>query len=131
MSLQEAKGRESSAPPPPRYLHAIKEAISGPSGAVVLSDVFSNATGSAGASIVGSDTWTNAATTGHFFGRLAGPWGEYYELLTVVQAAVVPAMMRDEQYNPDLVAEILHADAKPPEAKFNNVVDMLDWLNRD
>ena len=33
MSLQEAKGRESSAPPPPRYLHAIKEAISGRSGA--------------------------------------------------------------------------------------------------
>jgi len=37
----------------------------------------------------------------------------------------------DEQYNPDMVDEILRADAAPPEAKFNNVVDMLDWLNRN
>lgn len=36
-----------------------------------------------------------------------------------------------EEYNPDLVADILRADAEPPEAQFNNVVDMLNWLNRD
>jgi hypothetical protein len=34
-------------------------------------------------------------------------------------------------YDPDFVASILHADAAAPEASFNNVVDMLDWLNRD
>ena len=36
-----------------------------------------------------------------------------------------------EQYDPDFVAGILRADAEPPEAQFNNVVDMLNWLNRD
>jgi len=34
-------------------------------------------------------------------------------------------------YNAELVASILQADAAPSEASFNNVVDMLDWLNRD
>ena len=34
-------------------------------------------------------------------------------------------------FNRDFVGEILRADTLPPEAKFNNVVDMLDWLNRD
>jgi len=34
-------------------------------------------------------------------------------------------------YDPDFVASILQADAAPPEASFDNVVDMLDWLNRD
>src|ERR1700730_14520020 len=34
-------------------------------------------------------------------------------------------------YDPNFVASILQADAAAPEASFNNVVDMLDWLNRD
>jgi hypothetical protein len=34
-------------------------------------------------------------------------------------------------YDPDLVTSILKADASEPEASFDNVVDMLDWLNRD
>jgi hypothetical protein len=34
-------------------------------------------------------------------------------------------------YDPDFVASILKADAAEPEASFDNVVDMLDWLNRD
>jgi hypothetical protein len=32
-------------------------------------------------------------------------------------------------YDPDFVQSILQADAAAPEARFNNVVDMLDWLN--
>jgi hypothetical protein len=36
-----------------------------------------------------------------------------------------------EEYDPDFVASILQADAKPTEAQFDNVVDMLNWLNRD
>jgi hypothetical protein len=35
------------------------------------------------------------------------------------------------EYNPDFVASILAADGAEPEACFDNVVDMLDWLNRD
>jgi hypothetical protein len=34
-------------------------------------------------------------------------------------------------YDPDFVASILAADASEPEASFDNVVDLLDWLNRE
>jgi hypothetical protein len=34
-------------------------------------------------------------------------------------------------YDPNFVADILKADAETPEASFDNVVDMLDWLNRE
>lgn len=34
-------------------------------------------------------------------------------------------------YDAEFVKSILQADASAPEASFNNVVDMLDWLNRD
>src|ERR1700685_2018780 len=41
-----------------------------------------------------------------------------------------PLVEEAADYNADLVAEILRADAAQPETSFNNVVDMLDWLNR-
>jgi hypothetical protein len=50
------------------------------------------------------------------------------------QTGVVPAAVssvEEVQYDPDFVAQILQADAAPPEAKFTNVVDMLEWLDRD
>jgi hypothetical protein len=34
-------------------------------------------------------------------------------------------------YDPEFVARVRGADAATPAAKFNNVVDMLDWLDRD
>jgi hypothetical protein len=36
-----------------------------------------------------------------------------------------------DDYDPDFVASLLAADAVEPEASFNNVVDLLDWLDRD
>lgn len=36
-----------------------------------------------------------------------------------------------EKYNYDFVSSILQADRKEPEAKFSNVVDMFEWLERD
>jgi hypothetical protein len=35
------------------------------------------------------------------------------------------------EYNPELVSRVRHADARVPEATFNNVIDMLGWLERD
>lgn len=35
------------------------------------------------------------------------------------------------EYGADFVAEVLAADAAKPEAAFDNVVDMLGWLNRE
>jgi hypothetical protein len=37
----------------------------------------------------------------------------------------------EEEYDPAMVTRILEADAKPPEAKFSNVIDMLEWLERE
>ena len=34
-------------------------------------------------------------------------------------------------YNQQMVDHILRLDALAPEAKFDNVVDMMDWLNAD
>jgi hypothetical protein len=34
-------------------------------------------------------------------------------------------------YDTAFVESVLQADAAAPEANFNNVVDMLDWLNRE
>jgi hypothetical protein len=37
----------------------------------------------------------------------------------------------DNDYDPAFVESILQADAAPVEATFDNVTDMLDWLERD
>lgn len=34
-----------------------------------------------------------------------------------------------ENYDPEFVKELLEAAKKPCEAKFDNIVDMLRWLN--
>jgi hypothetical protein len=55
-----------------------------------------------------------------------------YGVLTYTYSGPAPAIVKEEEYNPELVAEILAADALPPEEpSFDNVVDLLEWLNRD
>ena len=41
----------------------------------------------------------------------------------------VPSFEVREEYDPEMVARLLYLDAQPPEAKFNNVIDMMNWLN--
>lgn len=36
-----------------------------------------------------------------------------------------------DEYNPEMVAALLKADAEKPEASFANVIDMMEWLERD
>ena len=36
-----------------------------------------------------------------------------------------------EEYNPELVASLLRARSEEPEATFTNVIDMMEWLDRD
>jgi hypothetical protein len=36
-----------------------------------------------------------------------------------------------DNYQPEMVERLLRLDAEAPEAKFNNVIDMMDWLDRD
>jgi hypothetical protein len=49
----------------------------------------------------------------------------------VVQATQPIRGREHDGYDSAFVAEILAADAAPEEVGFDNVVDLLDWLNRD
>src|SRR5260370_19911282 len=88
------------------HVYPITETVAGFDGARIVTAL----SDSTSAVVVGS-SWTSNATIGVSLG------GVYYA--------------GTSDYNPDFVASILQADAAPPEASFNNVVDMLDWLNRD
>jgi hypothetical protein len=46
----------------------------------------------------------------------------------IVETAVI---LSTQEYDHGLVTIILDADSKPPEAKFTNVIDMMNWLDRD
>ena len=50
---------------------------------------------------------------------------------TVDVSMVVVYYAGVNDYDPEFVTSILQADAAAPEASFDTVVDMLDWLNRD
>ena len=50
----------------------------------------------------------------------------------IVGAVVVlSAQPIEEPYDSEFVRKIREADAKPPVAKFTNVIDMMEWLDRD
>jgi hypothetical protein len=54
--------------------------------------------------------------------------------MTIVGTVVVwstQASVVNEEYDQAFVKRILEADARSPEAKFTNVVDMMKWLERD
>lgn len=65
------------------------------------------------------------------FGCLGGGSTSVGHSMAVYTYSGTTVTVTEEEYDPAFVAEILAADAAPPEASFNNVVDMLDWLNRD
>jgi hypothetical protein len=65
--------------------------------------------------------------TSHYYTRDLVGFMSTVQPVTIVH--IVPSDMAD--YNADLVASILAADADEPDASFDNVVDLLDWLNRD
>ena len=92
-----------------RSVYPVVETVPGFDGSVTVTSVAD----SGSFHVVGLD-WFSTATIGASLG------GVYH-------AAYADA----EEYDPDFVASILRADAEPPEARFNNVVDMLNWLNRD
>jgi hypothetical protein len=96
-------------PPPIRQVYPITETVSGFAGTRVVTAV---STGAVLEVVVPTGWSPNNATLGLSFGCLS-------------TAGVA------DGYNAELVASILQADAAPSEASFNNVVDMLDWLNRD
>jgi len=104
MGLQAVKERER--PPQARsiwHLYPVTETVAGFGGARIVT--------SSTTAVVADFGWSSNATTGISFG------GVYYT--------------DANEYDPDFVASILQADAASPEASFDNVVDMLDWLNRD
>jgi len=103
MSLQEIEFHEDRHPGFVRFKFPVSETVSG-----------------TGAKLFGGHTGTAMTTSG-------------WTTNTVVRNVVVEivATSASHKYDPDFVASILQADAAPPEVSFNNVVDMLEWLNRD
>jgi hypothetical protein len=50
---------------------------------------------------------------------------------SVAYSLTVPTSDVWEEYDPEMVAALLKADAEQPEATFADVIDMMEWLNRD
>jgi hypothetical protein len=65
--------------------------------------------------------------SGVFFWGVTGP----AQPVPVVQNAEPTQALEHQQYAPSFVTQVLGADAGPVEAKFDNVVDLLEWLERD
>lgn len=108
MGLQAIDERPSHAPLV-RSLYQVTEIIpaaSGTTGAVRVSGV----TVGAGVGVIGLE-WVSNATVGVSLG------GVYY--------------VGASEYDPAFVERVLRADAAPSEASFDNVVDLMDWLERD
>jgi hypothetical protein len=105
MAVEVAKPRAASV----RSVYRTFETVPGFGGTVTFTDVAD----SGSLHVVGID-WFSNATIGASFGG-------------VYSAAYANV----EEYDPDFVARVLRADAAPNEATFDNVVDLLDWLERD
>jgi hypothetical protein len=88
--------------------------ISGADGARIIN-------GSNGGNVI-TDYWYGGSTS-------AGQVLTYFSTYTYTGALTLGAV--EEEYDPAFVAEILAADAAPAEEGFDNVVDLLEWLNRD
>lgn len=101
MSLQEVRERESAI----WCVFPITETVAGFDGARIVTGLTGN-----GAVLLGSGWFSNVAT-GVSLGCM------YYASTS--------------GYDSEFVSSILQADAAAPEASHNNVVDMLDWLNRE
>jgi hypothetical protein len=105
MSLHAVEERERHAPW--RYVYPVALTISGTAtSTTMLTDV----TAGAAMASPGID-WSSNASGAVYYG------GVYY--------------IGAGDYDSDFVARVLQADAAPIEATFDNVVDMLDWLERD
>ncbi len=102
MGLQAVKEREPSV----WQVFPVTETVTGFDGARIITAL----TGNSAVLVGGTNSFSNV-TTGVSLG------GIYFA--------------GTHDYDPDFVSSILQADAADPEASFNNVVDMLDWLNRE
>jgi hypothetical protein len=50
---------------------------------------------------------------------------------TAVYSMTISTADVGEEYDHEMVAALLRADAEKPEATFTNVIDMVEWLERD
>jgi hypothetical protein len=105
MALQALKERAPA--PSEQRLYAVTETVSGSDGSVILYDI-----AGAGMQVRGLE-WisTNNASIGISIG------GVYFA--------------ESSDYDAAFVERVLKADTAPVEATFDNVVDLLDWLERD
>ena len=86
--------------------------------------------GQEGATIAYASNGTVTVASGATISSTAMVTAKAYGHL-VNAVVVLSAQPTEEKYNPEFVRKILEADARPPAAKFTNVVDMMEWLDRD
>jgi hypothetical protein len=99
--------KERAPEPSQHRLYAVTETVSGSEGSLILYGV-----AGAGMQVSGLEwTSTNNASIGVSLG------GVYFA--------------GSSDYDPAFVERVLNADTAPVEARFDNVVDLLDWLERD
>ena len=72
-------------------------------------------------------TNANPVAYGQWFG--GGSTSVSHSVVVFTYGTVSAAVQ--EEYDPAFVSRVLEADASPNEAIFDNVVDLMDWLERD
>jgi hypothetical protein len=55
----------------------------------------------------------------------------YEPAVFVAHKTITSPAVESAEYNPELVERLLRLDSEAPEATFHNVIDMMDWLDRD
>jgi hypothetical protein len=114
MAVQLAEREKRIANPMARNVYPITKTVSGSEWARIITTV-------SGALIsVDAATFPFRENTYTFSSNAA----EGFSICTLSYASVA-------DYDSSFVTEMLAADAAEPEATFNNVVDMLGWLNRE
>jgi hypothetical protein len=116
MGLQSVEERKR--PPQAAYLqnlYPVAKTISGTAGA--CSAIITGVPSGTLRTMSGSE-WVSNATAGVSFGTAGVSVGRVY-------------YVGASEYDPAFVTQILAADAEPAVEGFDNVVDLLDWLNRD
>jgi hypothetical protein len=88
-------------------------------------DVYKTVSGREGSRIVVELAASPISATERFV------WGSFTFATATATTVSCVFQTNAPAYDQDFVKSVLAADAAKPEASFNNVVDMLDWLNRD
>jgi hypothetical protein len=94
---------------------------------VVARHVYPTVSGTEGSNIQTEFTLRVGVPTGGVGEFFFGKYGAVY----TGAAFIASGCEGYGKYEPEMVTRLLRLDIEAPEAKFNNIIDMMDWLNSD